>query len=151
MTNANPTDAAAINTDRELWREKESDYYAPSIHVTASGGIGINVGGTVIVHTLRTWHLLNEQVSNLQAFKDWVHAYLDGLGIPTHPDGPHSKEGCRIGDRMDILRDRLRLAVGALEWIATEDMLDPEKLVKELKRIANCALRGVDPAAPENQ
>lgn len=44
------------NTDRELWREREGDYYANSIHVTQAGAIGINVGGFVIVKTLREWH-----------------------------------------------------------------------------------------------
>lgn len=40
--------------------------------------------------------------AKLQAFKDWVHAYLDAHGVPKEfPDGSHSKEGCRIGDRMD--------------------------------------------------
>lgn len=43
------------NTDRELWREREGDYYADSIHVTESGGIGINAGGLVIVKPLRAW------------------------------------------------------------------------------------------------
>jgi hypothetical protein len=46
------------NTDRELFRETEGDYYAPSLHVTQSGGIGINVGGTVYVKPLREWHKL---------------------------------------------------------------------------------------------
>ena len=44
------------NTDKELWREVEGDYYANSIHVTASGEIGINVGGKVIVAKLSDWH-----------------------------------------------------------------------------------------------
>jgi len=40
----------------------------------------------------------------LQAFKDWVHAYLDKLNVPhSPPGGPHGQEGCRIGDRMDWL------------------------------------------------
>lgn len=43
------------NTDHELWREREGDYYADSIHVTESGGIGINAGGLVVVKTLRAW------------------------------------------------------------------------------------------------
>jgi len=51
-------DHPAANTDHELWREVEGDYYSPSIHVTAGGGIGINVGGLVIVKTLREWHRL---------------------------------------------------------------------------------------------
>lgn len=45
-----------------------------------------------------------------EKFKKWVHDYLDGKGIPTHPDGPHSKEGCRIGDRMDMVFARLAAA-----------------------------------------
>jgi len=57
-----PEDIAYANTDRELWREGDSEsgmsYYEPSIHVTEQGGIGINVGGTVYVRTLREWHAL---------------------------------------------------------------------------------------------
>lgn len=48
--------ATCANTDRELWREKEGDYYADSIHVTDHGGIGINAGGYVIVKRLADWH-----------------------------------------------------------------------------------------------
>jgi hypothetical protein len=48
---------AAKNTDRELWRANDS-YYAPSIHVTEGGGIGIQVGGHVIVMPIDDWHRL---------------------------------------------------------------------------------------------
>jgi hypothetical protein len=51
----------AKNTDRELWRgpdDGNGSYYADSIHVTAAGGIGIDVGGRVIVKSLRAWHAL---------------------------------------------------------------------------------------------
>jgi len=59
-------DDAALNTDRELYREPDKngigDYYCHSIHVTKEGGIGINVGGFVIVKTLREWfHLVPEE------------------------------------------------------------------------------------------
>ena len=47
---------AALNTDRELWREREGDYYADSLHVTEGGGIGMNCGGSVIVMPIRKWH-----------------------------------------------------------------------------------------------
>ena len=58
-TPAGPSDHPAVeNTDRELWREVEGDYYADSIHVTKGGGIGINCGGLVIVKPLRGWHAL---------------------------------------------------------------------------------------------
>jgi hypothetical protein len=49
---------AARNTNRELWREREGDYYADSLFVTEGGGIGMNVGGLVIVLPLRMWHKL---------------------------------------------------------------------------------------------
>lgn len=49
---------ASQNTDRELWRERDGDYYADSIHVTEYGGIGINCGGYVITLPLREWHRL---------------------------------------------------------------------------------------------
>lgn len=47
------------NTDKHLW-PPTAKYDAPheSIHVTAQGGIGINVAGCVYVKTLREWHNL---------------------------------------------------------------------------------------------
>jgi len=48
----------AKNTDQELWRVRKGDYYADSLHVTASGKIGINCGGCVIVMPIREWHKL---------------------------------------------------------------------------------------------
>lgn len=47
-----------INTDRELWRERPGDFYADSLFVTESGGIGMNVGGHCIVKPIRDWHKL---------------------------------------------------------------------------------------------
>jgi hypothetical protein len=52
----------AENTDRELWREIPDDYYAPSLHVTVGGGIGMNVGGFVIVLPIREWHALAKKI-----------------------------------------------------------------------------------------
>jgi hypothetical protein len=42
------------NTNRELFRE--GDYYSPSLYVTKDNEIGINVGGSVFVMSLREWH-----------------------------------------------------------------------------------------------
>jgi len=62
MTDAPETDIekylAQNNTDRELWRERPDDYYAPSLFVTEYGGIGMNVGGCVIVMSIEAWHAL---------------------------------------------------------------------------------------------
>jgi len=48
--------SAWVNRDQELWREQPGDFYSDSIHVTESGGIGINVGGKVLVAPAKRWH-----------------------------------------------------------------------------------------------
>ena len=58
------------NTDTELFREDVGDYYSPSLHVTQSKAIGINVGGNVIVKSLKTWHgLVAELATKEQRIK----------------------------------------------------------------------------------
>lgn len=56
---------AAENTDREIWREREGDYYADSIFVTKEGAIGINCGGHVIVKPVTEWHKLGSIPSTM--------------------------------------------------------------------------------------
>jgi len=78
---------AQQNTDKELWREREGDNYADSIHVTKEGGIGINCGGTVFVRTLRAWHALakaalapeqpGEDDTVMRKYRNWHHKHPD--------------------------------------------------------------------------
>lgn len=56
-----------------------------------------------------------DRADRLEKFKQWVHSYLDARGVPAHPDGPHSKEGCRIGDRMDLVFAELQRLKGEQE------------------------------------
>jgi hypothetical protein len=49
---------AEVCTDRELWRELPGDYCSDSLFVTADGGIGTRVGGTVVVKPIREWFRL---------------------------------------------------------------------------------------------
>jgi hypothetical protein len=60
-----------MNTDRHLWPDV-SDPLAEreSIHVTAQGGIGINVGGYVYVKPLREWHKLAGGKEAMQPVRD---------------------------------------------------------------------------------
>jgi len=62
-------DNAAQNTDTELYREPDQtgngDYYSPNLFLTKEGNIGINVGGLVIVRSLREWHALAAQAENI--------------------------------------------------------------------------------------
>ena len=52
---------ASINTDKEIWRKVSDDYYSPSIYVTQTNEIGINVGGIVIVQPVEFWHEAGKQ------------------------------------------------------------------------------------------
>lgn len=63
MSHTNPLPSlpdvqAFQNTDREVWRETPGDFYSNSVHLTATGGLGINVGGTVYVKPPAEWHRL---------------------------------------------------------------------------------------------
>lgn len=64
---------AVKNTDKEIWREKEGDFYSDSIHVTKDGGIGINVSGHVVVKTVQKWHQLQELLEKYKtAFREII-------------------------------------------------------------------------------
>jgi len=69
-----------------------------------------------IIHELheedRPAHPAVQRARAAEAFKVWVHNYLDAQGVPHHPPGTHGAEGCRIGDRLDWLMARLRRAEG---------------------------------------
>jgi len=59
------TELAYKNTDKNIWRKFEGDYYSPSIHVTQNNNIGINIGGHVIVKPIEDWfHLAYEKEIN---------------------------------------------------------------------------------------
>jgi hypothetical protein len=59
------------------------------------------------------------KVEKLEKFKAYVHERFDKAGVSTNPDGPHSKEGCRVGDRFDLLiRERDEAVRGRDELLA---------------------------------
>jgi hypothetical protein len=63
---------ACINTDIELWRKKNDDYFSPTIHVTEFGEIGINVGGHVIVAPIEDWHNAGNKILAVDPkLKNW--------------------------------------------------------------------------------
>ena len=63
----------------------------------------------------------------LQAFKDWVHAYLDRHDVPQHPPGEQGVAGCRIGDRLNwlVARERAEGANTNTESGPPEHLLPP--------------------------
>lgn len=80
----------------------------------------------------------------LQAFKDYVHKRLDDAGIEKEPNGEHSKHGCRIGDRLDLVfreNEELKVALKRVqkmsEYKANHDemlyaMQDINKMITKL-------------------
>lgn len=50
---------------------------------------------------------LKRDVERLEGFKAYVHQRLDEMGMPANPGGPHSEEGCRVGDRLDAVARNL--------------------------------------------
>lgn len=60
MADQTSGEQVAANTDRELFREDTGDpagpYYEDSLHVTAQGAIGMNVGGRVLTAPIFIWH-----------------------------------------------------------------------------------------------
>ena len=95
----------AENTDREIWREREDDYYADSIHVTQQGGIGINCGGHVIQMPVRDWHRLASTTAQTEAVQKLVNALEK---IAEDRFGVGLVEGGKISlERRDIARQAL--------------------------------------------
>lgn len=98
---------ALKNTDHELWRERDGDYYADSIHVTDYGSIGINCGGSVIVAPLRTWHKAlsgapSVPMAGVAALvKKLVAEEVAGRGVPDARVPPIRWSACACGAEHD--------------------------------------------------
>ncbi len=106
------------NTDRELWREPHPDppgsYYANSIHVTEGGGIGINVGGTVIVRTLAQWHALEAQLAEARYRIRDANESLEDVGEEVQRAHYGARSGTR-GVESSEVRPRRAIARQSLE------------------------------------
>lgn len=111
-------------------------------------------------HFQRLADTMAEQRDALAAFKAYVHRRLDTAGVPTHPDGPHSAQGCRIGDRLEIVIDgrdradtaterlraaeeRVRALTAALTAIGNVDgtnWAEHNDMIQKIARVALAAL-----------
>lgn len=82
--------AAMQEAGLDLWQDTNGNLHFVSEGY--SGGVNLKP----------KWASRAEQ-EKAKAFKSFVHTTLDKAGVPTHPEGPRSKEGCRIGDRLDLV------------------------------------------------
>jgi hypothetical protein len=103
---------AYVNNDKEIWRKVDGDYYSPSIHVTANGQIGINVGGYVFVKDVSEWH-------GLAIRKDEEERCFE------------SEESQQITDLLANLARR----VSSLEQQLSDTQANVEKLAEELANV----------------
>jgi len=107
---------ASNNTDRELWREVPGDAYAPSIHVTADGGIGINCGGEVFVAPVTVWHKWAQQDEAFEAKladeEGMARALYDvnHVGPVSHPSWEAQSDDCKL-----VYRHRARKMIAWLK------------------------------------
>lgn len=98
-----------LNTDRELWREVEGDYYANSVHATEGGGIGISVGGLVIVKTPAEWHeairaSIEDEVRLLRSDCEFLLSVIDSCDEAEAPSCEMDPEDTA---RIDFIRASL--------------------------------------------
>ena len=66
-----------------------------------------------------------QRIAALEAFKSYVHERLDGMGIPVDPPGEHSDAGCRVGQRLDVVEDRIAALEAALGEAKRECIMTP--------------------------
>ena len=105
---------AAENTDREIWREREGDYYADSIHVTQQGRIGINCGGHVIQMPVRDWHRLASTTAQSEAVQKLVEAVQrEAKKADELAAYAVERDFDAMGEALDNMRHRLESALAA--------------------------------------
>jgi Tfp pilus assembly protein PilV len=92
-------------TDRLIARVREAEANARAASINATSSLAL-------AERMRAGRdaAITERDA-LAAFKAFTHRRLDEAGIPTHPEGPHSAEGCRIGDRLDIIQQQRDVAM----------------------------------------
>jgi Zn ribbon nucleic-acid-binding protein len=123
--------------------EEVSGLRAEAAHAAKTGANG----GMVLLNPnflRRVLNLLEEgeaKVAKGQAFKSFVHSRFDAIGVPKEfPEGPHSKEGCRVGDRIDWIEDRLKgvkecCKCGAYRDIINEQAVEIARIKEHAKEV----------------
>jgi hypothetical protein len=114
------------NTDKEIWREIEGEYYSPNIFVTEQGKIGINVGGVVYVQSVEKWHQQADRIAELE----------NQLDKCSHHEAMAHQGGYEIGRASQIkeLSDEEKKQISKeylrrhLLYVVTEEVVDDHKL-----------------------
>jgi hypothetical protein len=83
------------------------------------------------------------KAEKLQAFKDFVHRRFDEIGITKEPNGKHSAEGCRVGDRIDEVAYLRQAALNVLAVIdnGEKDRVQPYNVYATIRTHLRHALK----------
>lgn len=125
---------AALNTDKEIWRERPKGYYSDSIHVTKDGNIGINCGGFVIVKSVREWHRLARltPADTGEALEALDRMYLNEHTVKDYLFLSKTLQAQAEKDRV------MKLMAGALERLrSASDMGENELLNNQIFKICD--------------
>lgn len=90
-------EAAALREALELWRG-------------VYDGSGAIIKATDAALATDAGKALLEERDALKKFKAFVHDWLDRAGVPADPPGKHRDEGCRVGQRLKWMAERLEKA-----------------------------------------
>jgi len=93
-------DASEVMSQNYIQLQSELDRYKKAYYRSVARENKLNRSNSALRGVIT--RIMNKN-SKLQAFKDYVHDRLDEAGIEKEPNGEHSKAGCRIGDRLDIV------------------------------------------------
>jgi hypothetical protein len=77
-------------------------------HDQIAAGPGVLTNCLTLAQLIAENEKLRQERDKALAFKTWTHSYCDAHGVPHSPPGTHGAAGCRIGDRLDWLMERLR-------------------------------------------
>jgi len=120
-------DQGQVNTDKELWREREGDFYSDRIFITEGNGLGIDVGGMVIVKPVQEWFNL--------ARKDIVHSVKSVENT--------TPECNKIPSSLTTCGDSHCMICFLKDVIAARD-IELSKLTEQYKNDINFLLSGLD-------
>lgn len=105
-----PPSLSGVAEIAEEWTERGTGVYANFHELIACAETPVAAARLSIRHNAslsRATEKLEARCNERAAFKDFVHRRLDTAGVPKEfPDGAHTKEGCRIGDRLDWVLER---------------------------------------------
>lgn len=84
-----------------------------------------------LTHIEKGLRSLADQVDAGARFKAFVHGRMDAMGIPTDPPGKHHDAGCRVGQRLECVEQKLA---------AAERDRDEWKLARNEQALADMAI-----------